>query len=137
MHRKLVKTIDKKTWQCYIISANKTCQKRRVKRMDKEEILARSKKENVYGDEREKAVRTKRDAFGGWGFTILGIVIMFIKIFHGDPAADILSILFCTSGLSFTYEGIKLRKKVTVVCGIVLLLCAVYFFYRFCMGISE
>lgn len=105
--------------------------------MDKEEILARSKKENVYGDEREKAVRMKRDAFGGWGFTILGIVIMFIKIFHGDSAADIISILFCTSGLSFTYEGIKLRKKGTAVCGIVLLLCAVYYFYRFCMGISE
>ena len=31
--------------------------------MNKEEILARSKKENIYGDEREKSVRTKRDAF--------------------------------------------------------------------------
>ena len=30
--------------------------------MNKEEILARSKKENIYGDEREKSVRTKRDA---------------------------------------------------------------------------
>ncbi len=31
--------------------------------MNKEEILARSKKENIYGDEREKSVRTKRDAW--------------------------------------------------------------------------
>lgn len=105
--------------------------------MNKEEVLARSKKENIYGDEREKEVRTKRDAFGGWGFTILGIVIMFIKIFHGDSASDIISILFCTSGLAFTYEGIKLKKKGTVICGIVLLIFAIYFFCRFCMVIFE
>lgn len=103
--------------------------------MNKEEILAKSKKENAYGDEREKEVRTKRDAFGGWGFTILGIIIMFIKIFHDDPAYDILSILFITSGLAFTYEGIKLQKKWTAACGIVLLLSAAYYFYKFCMGL--
>ena len=31
--------------------------------MDKNEILSKSRKENVYGDEREKEVRVKRDAF--------------------------------------------------------------------------
>lgn len=103
--------------------------------MDKEEVLARSKKENIYGDEREKKVRTKRDAFAGWGFTVLGIIIMFIRIFHGDPASDIIAILFCTSGLAFTYEGIKLQKKWAAICGIVFLLLAVYYFYKFCIRI--
>lgn len=103
--------------------------------MNKEEILARSKKENILGDEREKEVRTKRDAFAGWGFTLLGIIILLIKIFHGDSGSDIISLLFCTSGLAFTYEGIKLQKKLTAICGIVLLLSAVYFFYKFCLGI--
>lgn len=79
--------------------------------MNKEDVLAKSKKENIYGDEREREVRTKRDAFAGWGFTVLGIIIMIIKIFHGDSASDIISILFCTSGLAFTYEGMKLQKN--------------------------
>ena len=103
--------------------------------MNKEEILARSKKENIYGDEREKSVRTKRDAFSLWGLTVLGIIIMFIKLFCMESPADIISILFCTSGLGFTYEGIKLKKKWSIICGIVFLLLAVYFFYKFCMGL--
>lgn len=102
--------------------------------MNKEEILARSKKENIYGDEREKEIRTKRDAFSIWGLIILGIIIMTIKLFRTESPADIISILFCSSGLGFTYEGYKFKKKWTVICGIVLMLLAVYYFYRFCTG---
>lgn len=103
--------------------------------MNKEEILARSKKENFYGDEREREVRIKRDAFSGWGLVVLGIIIMIIKLMNSGMASDIISILFCTSGLGFAYEGIKLKKKWTAICGIVFLLLAVYYFYRFCVGI--
>lgn len=103
--------------------------------MNKEEILARSKKENIYGDEREKEVRTKRDAFSLWGLTVLGITIMIIKLFSTESPSDVISILFCTSGLGFTYEGIQLKKKWATICGIVLILLAVYYFYRFCVGL--
>lgn len=103
--------------------------------MNKEEILARSKKENVYGDEREKAVRIKRDAFSLWGLTILGGIIMGIKLFFAEFPADIISILFCTSGLGFAYEGIMLNKKWVTASGVVMLLLAVYHFYIFCAGI--
>lgn len=92
--------------------------------MDKNEILSKSRKENVYGDEREKEVRVKRDAFS-----------LVIKLLRTESPADIISILFCTSGLGFTYEGIKLRKKYTVACGIALLLASIYFFYKFCAGL--
>lgn len=103
--------------------------------MKKEEILTRSKKENIYGDEREKEVRIKRDAFSLWGLIILGSIMMIIKLFHTDSPADIIAILFCTSGLGFTYEGIKLKKKLSILCGSVLLLCAAYYFYKFCLGL--
>ena len=103
--------------------------------MDKNEILSKSRKENVYGDEREKEVRVKRDAFSQWGLIVLGIIIMVIKLLRTESPADIISILFCTSGLGFTYEGIKLRKKYTVACGIALLLASIYFFYKFCAGL--
>lgn len=103
--------------------------------MNKEEILARSKKENIYGDEREKEVRIKRDAFSNWGLIILGIIIMIIKLFRTESPADIIAILFCSSGLGFIYEGFKLKKKLGLICGIVLMLLSVYYFYRFCAGL--
>ena len=60
---------------------------------------------------------------------------MVIKLMRTESPADIISILFCTSGLGFTYEGIKLRKKFIVACGIVFLLASIYFFYKFCVGL--
>lgn len=102
--------------------------------MNKEEILAKSKKDNIYGDEREKEVRTKRDAFSLWGLIVLGFIIMAIKLFRTESPADIISILFCTSGLGFVYEGFKLKNKWVAISGIVFLLLSVYFFYKFCVG---
>lgn len=50
--------------------------------MNKDEILAKAKKENFLGDEREKEVRVKRDAFSLWGLIILGVIIMIIKLVY-------------------------------------------------------
>ena len=102
--------------------------------MNREEILARSKKENVYGDEREREARIKRDAFSLWGLIVLGVIIMAIKLVRTESPADIISILFCTAGMGFAYEGVKLKNKWTAAAGIVFLLLSVYFFYRFCVG---
>ena len=103
--------------------------------MNKEDILARSKRDNVYGDERELQIRTKRDAFSLWGLIILGVIIMIIKLFRMESPADIIALLFCTSGLGFVYEGVRLKHKWSMIVGIVLLLAAVYFFYKFYAGL--
>ena len=103
--------------------------------MKKDEILAKAKKENLLGDEREKEVRVKRDAFSLWGLIVLGATIMIIKLVRTQSPADIISLLFCTSGLGFAYEGIKLKNKWHIISGIILLICAGYSFYKFCMGL--
>lgn len=103
--------------------------------MNKEEILAKSKKENILGDEYEKEVRLKRDAFSLWGLTVLGVIIMIIKLIRVQSPSDILSLMMCTSGLAFVYEGIKLKNKWSLIFGIVFLLLAGYFLYRFCVGL--
>ena len=103
--------------------------------MDKTEILAKAKKENALGDEREKGIRVKRDAFSLWGFLILSVAIMIIKLIRTQSPTDIISLLFCTSGSGFIYEGIKLKSKWQIISGAVLLLAAAYSFYRFCEGL--
>ena len=62
--------------------------------MNKEEILSRSKKDNIYGDEREQQIRTKRDAFSLWGLIVLGAIIMIIKLFRMESPADIIALYF-------------------------------------------
>ncbi len=103
--------------------------------MDKKDILLKSKQENIYGDEREKIIRKNRDAFTAWGVIILGFIIMVIKVSQTQSPADIISILFCMSGMGFVYEGIKLKSRPQLVAGMALLLLAAYFFYKFCAGI--
>ena len=100
-----------------------------------EEVLAKAKRENFLGDEREKDIRTKRDAFSLWGFIILGCTIMIIKLIRVQSPADIISLFTCTSGLAFVYEGIKLKKKFSLICGSILLVFSAYCFYKFCVGL--
>lgn len=103
--------------------------------MNKEEVLSKSQKENIYGDEREKKIRIKRDAFSVWGIIILGIIIMAIKTVQGESPADIISLFYCMSGLALVYEGVKLDGKIRLAVGVVMLLLSAYSFYRFCIGI--
>lgn len=103
--------------------------------MNREEILSKAKRENYLGDEREREVRLKRDAFSLWGLIVLGAVIMILKIVRTESPADIISLLFCTSGLGFAYEGLKLNQKHSLIAGIVLLILSACFFYIFCMGL--
>ena len=103
--------------------------------MNKEEILSKSKKENIYGDEREKKIRMNRDAFSVWGVIILGTIIMIIKLVRVQSPADIISLFFCMSGMGFVYEGSKQKSISQIVVGIVLFVLAIYFFYKVCVGL--
>lgn len=103
--------------------------------MNKEEILAKAKQENFLGDEREKEIRTKREAFSLWGLIILGCTIMILKLVKGQSPVDIISLLVGTSGLAFVYEGIKLKKKFSLFFGGILLVFSIYYFYKFCVGL--
>ena len=96
--------------------------------MDKDEILSKHKNENRFGDEREKTIRTRRDAFSLWG--VLGL-----KIWQGQSPADLVSLFFCMSGLAFVYEGVQLRQKRCLIPGVVLLALAAWFFYEFCRAL--
>ena len=48
--------------------------------MNRDEILARSRRENQPEDEREKTIRIRRDAFSLGGVVVLGFFFMMLKI---------------------------------------------------------
>lgn len=101
--------------------------------MNKEEILAKSIKENVYGDECEKKMRIQRDAFTVWGVIILGIVIMIIKLCRTESPADIIALFFCIAATGSLYEGIATKKKSHILFAILFFVLTGYYLYRFCM----
>lgn len=103
--------------------------------MNKEEILAKSIQENIYGDEREKKIRTHRDAFSAWGVIILGCVIMIIKLCRTESPADIIALLFSMSAMASLYEAVKTREKRHIIITVILFGLTIYFFYKFCAGI--
>lgn len=103
--------------------------------MNKEEILAKARQENVYGDEREKKIRIHRDAFSCWGVIILGTIMMVIKLVRVESPADIITLFFCMSATASLYEAIKTKKKWNMIVTVLLFLLTLYFFYKFCVGI--
>lgn len=103
--------------------------------MNKEEILKKSREENIYGDERDKTIRVRRDAFSVWGMIILGIIIMIVKLCRTQSPADIISLMFCTSATASLYEALKTRKKLHIIFTVILYVLALYYFYRFCAGL--
>lgn len=103
--------------------------------MNREEILAKARRENAYGDEREKKIRIHRDAFSCWGVIILGTIMMGVKLIRMESPADIISLLFCMSATASLYEAIKTKKKLHIIITVFLFLLTLYFFYKFCVGI--
>ena len=62
----------------------------------KEEILARSRRENRGGDERERTVRIQGESFSLIFVFLMGLVLLAWKRAHGLPAEDVL-IMFWTA----------------------------------------
>lgn len=103
--------------------------------MNKEEILAKSIKENAMLDERDKHMRTHRDAFSMWGIIVLGMIIMAIKIYHGKSPSDILSLFFCMVATAALYMAVKTKKGLHVMLTVVFTILTLYYFGVFYAGV--
>ena len=62
--------------------------------MNKEEILAKSRKENVLQDEMERTVRIEGESFSLILVFLVGVVIVIFNRLHGLPANSVLTPLF-------------------------------------------
>lgn len=104
--------------------------------MNKDEILKKSVKENSMLDERDKHIRTHRDAFSMWGVIVLGLIMMGIKIYHGQSPNDILSLFFGMVATAALYMAVKTKKLLHIIITIVFSALTLYYFYCFYVGVD-
>ncbi len=86
--------------------------------MDKEEILAKSRKENSYLDEMQQSELKNSFGFGGVTVAILCIVFSVIKAMQGHRFYEFGVILFGYLSATALYSYRKTRKKNYLIQGI-------------------
>ena len=101
--------------------------------MNKEEILKKSRQENMNGDECQKKRRTDQDAFSVWGFIFMCIAIMVLKLIRREPINDVLAIMWCGTATAALYGAIREKTKLYIFLTVVEYALAVAFFIKFCM----
>ncbi|ABR35582.1 DUF6442 family protein [Clostridium beijerinckii] len=127
MQRKLGKNIDNKTW--HDITKIPSVLVKELKGgiyMNRDEILARSKKENLLNDERERYIQKSANQNSYFAviiiFAIFSIILFIQKLITGGAFADYrvfsLALLIAMIGQSGTVYYYNREKKVYLVCTI-------------------
>lgn len=103
--------------------------------MKKEEILAKSREENLFLDECEKQTKQKSQAFGVFFTTVICILIMGIKMVCHQSAYDVCAILcamlFATTG----YQAYHEKSGAKFVIAAFSIIGMVYFLIKWIMAV--
>ena len=83
--------------------------------MNKEEILAKSRKENVLQDEMERTVRIEGESFSLILVFLVGVVIVIFNRLHGLPANSVLVRFWASCVGNRLYRLTKRRNTSDVV----------------------
>jgi hypothetical protein len=104
--------------------------------MEKEEILQKIREENAsaYMDERERSLRLREDSFALGIGLLLALVLFIVKVFRGQPAADLLSLITGMSAAGFVFRCVKNRKKADIFWACLCTLLTLLYLWRFFMG---
>jgi hypothetical protein len=86
--------------------------------MDKEEILAKSRKDNSYLDEMQQSDLRNGFGFGGVVIAILCVVFSVIKALQGQRFFELVVILFAYISATGLYSYMRTRKKRFLIQGI-------------------
>ena len=84
--------------------------------MNKEEILAKSRKENVLQDEMERTVRIEGESFSLILVFLVGVVIVIFNRLHGLPANSVLAMFWASCVGNRLYRLTKRRNAADLSC---------------------
>lgn len=100
--------------------------------MKKEEILEKSKHENLWEDERGKQVAIKSENFAASIGDLILILVTLWKIFHKMPYNDLMAILWIQMAIKALYKyKNKTENKLYLVGGIMMLFASIVFLLNF------
>ena len=101
--------------------------------MDKEEILKKSRKENLNGDERDHQVK---DRSMMWAYIFMVLVTAVFRLFCIDesPIMDFTAAVAASACAALTYRFIKTKSVLYLVAAILMLIVTVISVIRFFMG---
>ena len=83
--------------------------------MNKEEILAKSRKENVLQDEMERTVRIEGESFSLIFVFLMGLALIAWKRFHSLPDEDVLVMFWTSCAASRIYRLTQRRNASDIV----------------------
>ena len=83
--------------------------------MNKEEILAKSRKENVLQDEMERTVRIEGESFSLLFVFLMGLILLTWKRVHGLPHEDVLTMFWTACVANRVYRLARRRNTSDVV----------------------
>ena len=134
MKRKLGKSVDNQTWRAIIKVPSILVKKLKGGiYMNRDEILARSKKENLLNDERERYIQKSANQNSYFAviiiFAIFSIILFIQKLITGGAFADYrvfsLALLIAMIGQSGTVYYYNRDKKVYLICTILEIIGAI------------
>ena len=83
--------------------------------MNKEEILAKSRKENVLQDEMERTVRIEGESFSLIFALLMGLILLFWKRAHGLPYEDVMCMFWTACVANRVYRLTRRRDTSDIV----------------------
>ena len=83
--------------------------------MNKEEILAKSRKENVLQDEMERTVRIEGESFSLLFVFLMGLILLTWKRVHGLPHEDVLTMFWTACVANRVYRLARRRNDLSCV----------------------
>ncbi|MBU3171701.1 DUF6442 family protein [Clostridium estertheticum] len=100
--------------------------------MNKEEILAKSKRENLWEDERTKQVKNKAENYAESIGTLILVLVTLWKMYHKMPYNDLMSIIGIEIAIASLYKyKNKTENKLYLVTGVMMLFASIIFLLDF------
>ena len=91
-----------------------------TKHMNKEEILAKSRQENQYQDERDKMISAQAGTYGAIGMAVLFVVLFLIRLLmKGGTAYDLLAMYFGYLAVTNIYKSTLLKGKTEIFAAVI------------------
>ena len=102
--------------------------------MNKEEILAKSRKEYKNNDERELQVKDKSMTFSYIAMIIMAAVFTYIRAGQGLPMMDLCATVCCSVCAGMVYRFFRTKKTEYCILALITFIVMIVAIIRFAMG---